>query len=113
MQEAGKGQVVPLETMTEKIPLKPLFARVLLRREKMKHSTIILTEDTARRHAPAKGVVVAKGDAADSGIDLGKTYLFGRHSGTWINADGTVSAKEEDAEFYMVMDEDILAEVVT
>lgn len=98
--------------MTE-IPLKPLFARVLLRREKMKHSTIILTEDTARRHAPTKGEVVAVGDAADSSIEVGKVYLFGRHAGTWINADGTVATKEEDAEFYVVSDEDLIAEVMT
>ncbi len=99
--------------MTENISLKPLFARVLMRRDKLKHSTFIIPDDAARRNAPAKGTVVAVGEAADSAIIVGKTYLFGRHAGTWLNQDGTVTTKEDEAEFYLIQDEDMLCEVVT
>ncbi len=93
------------------VDLKPLFARVLLQREKMKNSTLIIPDDAAKRNAPAKGKVVAVGPAADSVIEVGKTYLFGRHAGTWLNSEGTVVVREDDAEFYLVQDEDMLCEV--
>ena len=78
----------------------------------MKHSSIIIPDEAGKRNAPAKGVIVAVGDSVDSSIEVGMTVVYGRHAGTWLNADGTVSATEEDAEFYVIQDEDVIAEVV-
>ena len=91
--------------------LRPLFARVILKREKL-NSSIIIPDDARRRHAPAKGKIVAVGGTCDDEIQmmLGKTVLFGQHAGAWINADGTPSSGE-DGEYFVCMDEDLIAEV--
>ena len=90
--------------------LHPLFARVLIRREKLK-SSLIIPESAERRNAPSKGRVVAKGLTADKSIKIGSMVLFGQHAGTWINEDGTAVAKDEDRELFVCQDEDIIAEV--
>ena len=93
--------------------LQPLFARVLIRREKFasKAPSIIIPDEAAKRNAPSKGVVVAVGPAADEAIRPGMTVIFGQYSGAWVNPDGAAVTREEDAEFFVCMDEDIIAEV--
>lgn len=99
------------------VPLRPMFDRVLLKRQKMKQSgSILLPDEAARRHAPNKGEVVAVGPNADPGVKKGSFYVFGAYSGTWINENGTPlphsDAVSDDAEFYLCVDTDLLAEVV-
>lgn len=93
--------------------LSPLFSRVLIRREKFasKSSSIIIPEDAAKRNAPVKGRVVAVGPTAHESVKEGMTVIFGQYAGAWINADGATVSGPEDAEFFVCMDEDIIAEV--
>lgn len=92
--------------------LQPLFARVLIRREKFaSKSSIIIPDEAAKRNAPAKGQVVGVGPNADSSIKEGMTVLFGQYAGAWINTDGTVVTRPDEAEFFVCQDEDIIAEV--
>ena len=92
--------------------LQPLFARVLLKREVLKNASIIIPTAAALRGAPARGVVVSKGPTADESVEVGATYVFGRHAGAWINSEGKPVDKEEDAEFYVCQDEDLIVKVV-
>ena len=92
--------------------LKPLFARVLIKRDKLKTSGIIVPQMAQKRNAPCRGVVIAKGPTADDSIEVGKTYVFGIHAGGWFNEDGTPSVDEGKAEFFVCQDEDLVAEVV-
>jgi co-chaperonin GroES (HSP10) len=93
--------------------LKPLFARVLLRREKFTKSGSILIPGAAqKRMASTKCTVVATGPTADESIKVGSTVLIGRFAGDWLREDGSVVAADaEDAEFYICADEDLLCEV--
>lgn len=92
--------------------LQPLFARVLIRRERFaSKSSIIIPDDAAKRNAPAKGVVVAVGPTADESVKPGMTVLFGQYAGAWINPDGTAVTRPDEAEFFVCLDEDIIAEV--
>lgn len=92
--------------------LEPLFARVLLKREVLKHASLIIPSAAALRNAPARGIVVAKGPTADESVEVGATYVFGRHAGAWINAEGKPVDKEDDAEFFVCQDEDLIVKVV-
>lgn len=96
------------------VPIKPLFARVLLKREKPeKIGSILIPTDAAKRNAPLRGVVLATGPTADPTIRTGRTYLMGQFAGTWVNEKGQVIQPGNDAEFFIVQDEDLLAEVVS
>jgi len=81
--------------------LKPLFARVVIERETLKHGSIIIPEDAGKRNAPAKGVVVAMGPECDESIQVGQSVLFGRYAGDWF--------EDGDREVYVCQDEDIIA----
>ena len=91
--------------------IKPLFARVLLRREKEeKIGSIILPDDAQKRYASLRCKVLAVGPAADPSIAVGTTVLIGQHAGAWINLKGTPGLPDGE-ERYIVQDEDILCEV--
>ena len=93
--------------------LKPLFARVLLEREKAtKVGSILIPDSAAKRHASLKCRVIAKGPSADESVRIGSLVIIGMHAGAWLNAEGKAVSQPEDAEFYIVMDEDIICEVV-
>ena len=93
--------------------LKPLFARVLLEREKaIKVGNILLPDSAAKRHASLKCRVLAKGPNADESIRIGSMVIIGMHAGAWLNAEGKSVAQPEDAELYIVVDEDIICEVL-
>lgn len=92
--------------------IRPLFARVLLHREKaQKIGNVYIPSTVEKKHAALKCKVLAKGPAADEQITIGAIVLVGRHAGEWINKDGKPLATEDDAEFYICQDEDIIAEL--
>jgi co-chaperonin GroES (HSP10) len=93
--------------------LKPLFGRVLLRREKLKTTTsLILPTEAARKNARFRGEVLACGPTCEDDIKalVGKTVLFGIYAGTWINEDGTVSSSDT-SDLFMCAEEDLIAVV--
>lgn len=94
--------------------LQPLFARVLLERNRVEKIGNILIPDMAKeRHASLKCRVLELGPTAD-GVVVGDTVLIGRNAGTWLDKDGNVVPKEPedgDTAYYIVQDEDILCVV--
>lgn len=86
---------------------KPLFGRVIIKRDvEEKRGSIILPD--AKRHARSEGTVIAKGPTADETIEIGQRVIFGKHAGAWL--DGTFSKMgDEDGTIFICQDEDILA----
>jgi co-chaperonin GroES (HSP10) len=94
------------------LPLDPLFDRVLLRRPKQKQiGSIVVPEQYAKRNAPTRGTCVAKGPSCDSTVSVGADYVFGIHAGTWINAEGMAVSNDDEAEFFVCVDTDLIAKV--
>ena len=92
--------------------LKPLYARVVLRRDTLKSKTgLMVPQQYAKRNAPSRGVVIAKGPTASDEVEVGKTYLFGMHAGVWVNEQGIAAPDESTAQLYLCSDEDLLCEV--
>lgn len=90
--------------------LKPLFARVVLQRDDLKtKSNLLVPDHIKKRNAPSRGVVIAKGPSASDEIEIGKTYLFGQHAGVYVNEKGIAAPDDTTAQYYLCMDEDILA----
>ncbi len=92
-------------------PLKPLGDRVVMKRDRLTSPHIIIIADAARRNAPMRGIIVAKGPACEWDIEVGKAYLHGRYAGEWFNANGTSTTDNEDAEYYILTEGDLIAEV--
>lgn len=108
---------------------EPKFGRVLIEREVVEKTSggIILPGDSAKRHAPCVGKIVALGETAgwteafyheDNGIGhgnvrvfkVGDKVIFGRYSGAWLDA--TYSEKgdvREEGKLFICQDQDILA----
>lgn len=101
---------------------QPKFGRVLIERE-IKTKTaggIILTSDTAKRHAKCEGVIKALGETAGwveiyqedgstkpiRNINVGDRVMFGRYAGTWIDQ---TSEEKDDGTLFLCADADILA----
>ena len=83
--------------------LRPVWARVLVERDKLQTKTgIIIPEAAEKPNAPAQGTVIAVGTACETWVKAlkGQRIVFGRHAGDWIN-DG-------DKEVYILQEEDIL-----
>lgn len=104
----------------------PKFGRVLIEREIKEKTSGGIIIPNAKRHASAIGKIVALGETAgwtdsydSSGepihiqtLHVGDTVIFGRYSGTWIDA--TYSEKGEandDGKLFICQDQDILAVV--
>ncbi len=86
---------------------RPLFGRVIIRREiEEKRGSIILPD--AKRHARCEGIIVAVGPTAEY-LKTGDHVIFGRHSGTWL--DGTYTDKSDDGTLFLCKDEDVLATI--
>mgnify|MGYP001582261501 FL=1 len=67
-----------------KIPFTPLFARVLLKRDKVEKIGSIILPDTAHnKYNPEEGIVVAIGHTVDEIIAdlIGKKVMFAKYSG--------------------------------
>lgn len=91
----------------EKVKYRPLFGRVLIRREiEEKRGSIILPD--AKRHARCEGVVIAIGETAE-GIKVGQKVIFGKHAGAWLDATYTKGAENDDGTIFICQDDDVLA----
>lgn len=89
-----------------KIPFTPLFARVLLKRDKVeKVGSIILPDSAANKYNPEEGIIVAVGHTADEVLTdlVGKKVMFAKYSGAWLKIQGE--------EYFMCQDEDLLGVV--
>ncbi len=89
--------------------MTPLFARVLLKREKpTKLGNIHIPEEYQDRHAGDKCLVVAVGFGCEPEMAslVGRWVLKGRHSGAWLDSDGKVIP---DGEYYICEEGDLLA----
>src|SRR3990167_3686857 len=90
--------------------LKPLSARVILKRETLKQvGKIIIPDEAQQRHAKLRCKVIAVGPTADKSIEVGMTVLIARYSGDWMTATGEAALKPDQDELYVVQDEDLLA----
>lgn len=90
----------------EKIPFTPLFARVLLKRNKTdKIGSIILPETAKDKYNPEEGLLIATGHTADDAVKemIGQKVMFAKYSGAWI--------KIKDEEYFLCQDEDLLGVV--
>ena len=87
--------------------LSPLFARVILRREKFNHSSIIIPDEAQKRNASQCGIVESVGPTCEDEIRalVGKKVLFGLHAGTWIDEDGK---SIPDGDWFICQEEDLL-----
>lgn len=86
-----------------KIPFTPLFARVLLKRDKVeKVGSIILPDSATNKYNPEEGIIVAIGHTADEVLKdlIGKKVMFAKYSGAWLKIKGE--------EYFMCQDEDLL-----
>lgn len=89
--------------------LKPLFARVLLKREKLeKVGSILVPTDAQKRHASLRCTVVATGPTCDPTIKPGMVVIIGKYAGEWFDSDGKANP---EGEWYIAQDEDLIAEV--
>lgn len=113
--------------METSVKYEPKFGRVLIKREIKQKTTggIILTNDTAKRHATCEGVIVALGETAGwvetynestgdrepvQTLSVGQKVIFGRHSGTFLDATyGQKGEDNDDGVLFMCQDADILA----
>lgn len=90
----------------DKIPFTPLFARVLMKRErKDKVGSIILPETAIGKYSKEEGILVAIGHTADESLRdlIGQKMMFAKHSGAWV--------KIGDDQYFMCQDEDLLGVV--
>lgn len=87
--------------------LKPLFARVLLKREKLvKVGSIYVPDSEQKRQASLKCKVIEVGPTCDKSIQPGMTVIMGQYAGAWLDADGKAVP---DGDYYICCDEDLLA----
>lgn len=94
---------------TPKYPIRPIFNRVLIKREKAfkEASKIIIPEIARKTNAPATGEILAIGSTCDDPVKelIGKKVMFSRFSGDWIAIPGV------EEEYFLCSDEDILGEL--
>ena len=85
--------------------LRPLFDRVLLHREEIKTTKLIIPDSAKERNAPHRGVIAAIGPTCehDPPLKVGDRVIFGMHSGAVLKVD--------DVETFVVSEEDIIAVV--
>ena len=86
--------------------IQPLFARVLIQREQITSTTVLIPDSVNDREAPNKGGVLAVGPNVDATIDVGDVVIFGKFAGTYIDEKASAT---DDGAYYIVQDEDILA----
>jgi co-chaperonin GroES (HSP10) len=89
---------------------KPLFGRVIIKREVMEKTKggILIPDTQKKRHAKCEGIVISVGPSAE-GVKEGDHVVFGKHSGTWLDSTYTGTAENEDGTTFICQDEDILA----
>lgn len=87
---------------------KPLFGRVIIKREIQSITKGGIIIANAKRHAKTEGIVVAIGPNVD-GVKEGDQVIFGKHAGTWLDATYSGAAENDDGTMFICQDEDILA----
>lgn len=88
------------------IPFAPLFARVLLKRDKVeKIGSIILPDTAVSKYNPEEGTLVAVGHTVEDIINdyIGKKVMFAKYSGAWLKIAGE--------EYFICQEEDLLGVV--
>ena len=90
--------------------MKPLFARVLLKRKRFDKSAggIIIPGDAQKRLASLRCMVVALGPTCECDLKPGDEVLIGLHAGTWVNEDGSPVTDPEKAELFVCQEEDVI-----
>ena len=103
---------------------EPKFGRVLIEREIKDKTTGGIILPDAKRYASAKGKIIALGETAGwtdapSGngeinhiqtLKIGDNVIFGRYSGTWLDASYTDKGDvKDDGKLFICQDQDILA----
>ena len=90
--------------------MTPLGGRILLYRKAAKTTSggVILPDDVAKRNASLRCTVVACGPACEWGLKPGDDVLIGRLAGTWVNPEGKPITDIDEAEYFVVMEDDIL-----
>lgn len=89
--------------------MEPLGARILLHRSVAKKiGSIYIPDEAAKRHASLRCTVLACGPACEWGLKPGDDVLIGRLAGTWANKDGKPVTDVDEAEYFIVMEDDIL-----
>lgn len=89
--------------------MEPLGGRILLRRKTAKQiGSIILPDEAAKRHASLRCTVIECGPACEWDLKPGDDVLIGRLAGTWVNPDGKPITDADEAEYFVVMEDDIL-----
>lgn len=102
--------------MENTVKYQPKFGRVLIKRkvEEVTKGGIILTENTAKRHATCEGVIIALGETAGwvevqgqdiQTLNVGDNVIFGKHAGAWIDA----TYGNDEGTLFICSDADILA----
>ena len=86
--------------------IEPLFSYVVLEREKLKSSSIIIPETAEKRNAPSCGVVKAVGRMCEDDVKalIGKLVLFKQHAGAWVKT-------PDGDEFFSIEESDIIGEI--
>lgn len=103
--------------MEKSVKYQPKFGRVLIKRkvDEVTKGGIILTENTAKRHATCEGVIVALGETAGwvevqdkqiQTLNVGDEVIFGKHAGAWIDA---TYGNGDEGTLFICADADILA----
>lgn len=114
---------------TSSVNYQPKFARVLIKREVKEKSAGGIILPDAKRHARCEGIIIALGETAgwtksfdsDGGekftqaFNVGDKVIFGRHSGAWLDSnykyEGGKPVEQDDGQYFICQDEDILAVV--
>ncbi len=92
------------------IPFYPWLDRVLVKRPKFTNKGgIIIPDEAQRRHSHAKGEIIAVGPQCSDYVTVGQHVLWGAHGGGWLDQQDVKS--EEDFDYFVLSEEDILGEV--
>ena len=86
--------------------IEPLFSYVVLERQKLKSSSIIIPETAEKRLAPSCGVVVATGRMCEDDVKalVGKLVLFKQHAGAWVKT-------PDGKEYFSLEEKDLIGEI--
>lgn len=92
------------------IHLKPLFGRVLLRRELVEKTSggVFIPQDSQKFLSSQVAEVIAVGPTCDETIKPGMKVYIGKHAGDWLKL-----PQNNTQEFYICQDEDVLGIVET
>lgn len=91
----------------------PVHARVLVKRQKAeKVGSILLPDEAQKRYAALRCTVVRISNTCELAqlgkLEPGDDVLIGRYSGDWVNMEGKVITPTEEAELFVVSEDDII-----